>query len=74
MKQRGPEIVAVIRQLVAERDGVPYVPEELPEKAPKNRRAKPAKRGREAGDSAQKSTPGEGKNKSQPRVTWNPLC
>lgn len=58
MKQRGPEIVAVIRQMVAERDGVPYVPEEVPEKAPR-RRAKPAKRGREAGDSAQKDAPGK---------------
>ncbi|GAQ84734.1 DNA helicase [Klebsormidium nitens] len=57
MKQRGPEIVAVIRQMVADRDGVPYVPEEVPEKAPKSRRAKPAKRGREAGDSAQKEPP-----------------
>lgn len=58
MKQRGPEIVAVIRQMVAEPDGVPYIPEEVPEKAPKSRRAKPAKRGREAGDSAQKDPPG----------------
>jgi hypothetical protein len=74
MKQRGPEIVAVIRQLVAERDGIPYIPEELPEKAPKRARAKPAKRGREAGDSAQKNTPGKGMDKRQPEVMWSPLC